>query len=75
MVIIGFGYSCIPRGYGRAEHPAPRFSFMSTETRDRPVGVGATDQRGWYGCPEGVAGVEEARRDLAWEEGGNPRVF
>lgn len=34
MVIIGFGYSYIRRGYGRAEHSAPRLSFKSHQTLD-----------------------------------------
>ena len=29
MIITGCGYSCIRRGYGRAEHPAPRLTFKS----------------------------------------------
>lgn len=29
MVIIGFGYCCTRRAYGRAEHPAPRLTFKS----------------------------------------------
>jgi len=32
MIITGCGYSCIRRGYGRAEHPAPRLTFKSRKT-------------------------------------------